>query len=426
MRKIVMLSMVMLGLFSSIPRIQALEDYEYKGLSLNIYADGVTRVEYWVDVNPTLARINVTTLGTQIRNLVVKDQEGDLLDSMVVNGHILVNVLGSKSIYIEYVTPELTKKDRAMWSLQASLPIDSDIRIPEGATILSLDPIPLGISIVGDSTTLTMPSGNVSLTYMIGVVGTREHSLAVINDAEETIDELVDDGIIVNEAGTMLEYAWDAYENERYVSAEEYAQQAKSSAVDTGLAATNALSSIDAVKSAIEVARDAGRTSRLDEASAKLVQAQLAHDEGRYADALSLAEEALTYVQQSRAPSPFTAQNIIISIGLTSVIVILVAWRRMSRPPHEDVEISIDIEPIIRDYPLLRLEEKEVLRHIADTGEGIFLSELRERFELPRSTAWRMVRRLEEMGVLETETVGRETFIRISTVRNKEEPHEPD
>jgi uncharacterized membrane protein len=32
---------------------------------------------------------------------------------------------------------------------------------------------------------------------------------------------------------------------------------------------------------------------------------------------------------------------------------------------------------------------------------------------MPRSTAWRTVTRLEEMGVIETERVGRETFIRL-------------
>jgi uncharacterized membrane protein len=61
----------------------------------------------------------------------------------------------------------------------------------------------------------------------------------------------------------------------------------------------------------------------------------------------------------------------------------------------------------------LRMDEREALRFIASKAEGVFVSELRDRFELPRSSAWRMVRRLEGMGVIETERVGRETFLRL-------------
>lgn len=422
MRKTILFSIILLITFSSIPRIQALENYKYSGLSLNLYADGVAHVDYRVDINPVLARSNVTILGGHVTNLIVKDQDGDLLESTVLEGVILVNVLGSKSISIEYITPDLTAKEGAVWTFQVFLPIESDIRLPEGATILSLDPIPIGISVVGESTTLTMPSGNVSLSYMMGVIGTREHSLAVINDAEEAINELVNGGIIVDEAVGLLDDAWNAYRSERYANAEEYARLAKLKAVETGQAAYSALSVMDSVRAAIETAKGVGRTSGLDEANAKLDQAKLAHDIGNYVDALSLAEEALTHVQRSKAVSPFTAQNmIIIALGLTGVIIVFSIWRRMSKLPEEDMEVDVDIESIIEGYPLLRLEEKEVLRYIGDTGEGIFLSELRERFDLPRSTAWRMVRRLAEMGVIQTETVGRETFIRISQGRNDAE-----
>ena len=81
MHKTIFLSLILLVTFSSIPRIQALEDYTYTGLSLNLYADGVAHAEYRVDVNPILARTNVTILGRHITNLFVKDQDGDLLES---------------------------------------------------------------------------------------------------------------------------------------------------------------------------------------------------------------------------------------------------------------------------------------------------------------------------------------------------------
>jgi uncharacterized membrane protein len=61
------------------------------------------------------------------------------------------------------------------------------------------------------------------------------------------------------------------------------------------------------------------------------------------------------------------------------------------------------------------MDDREAVRFIASSGEGVFISELRERFDLPRSSAWRMVRRLEDMGVIGTEKVGRETFLKLKT-----------
>jgi uncharacterized membrane protein len=55
------------------------------------------------------------------------------------------------------------------------------------------------------------------------------------------------------------------------------------------------------------------------------------------------------------------------------------------------------------------------VRYINDSNEGVFITELRERFDLPKSSAWRMMRRLEDMEVIETEQIGRETFVRISS-----------
>ena len=45
----------------------------------------------------------------------------------------------------------------------------------------------------------------------------------------------------------------------------------------------------------------------------------------------------------------------------------------------------------------------------------MFASELRERFDLPKSSAWRMIRRLEKEDIVETKKVGRETYVQIST-----------
>jgi hypothetical protein len=81
--------------------------------------------------------------------------------------------------------------------------------------------------------------------------------------------------------------------------------------------------------------------------------------------------------------------------------------------PQEVVDVDLDL--IFEENRFLRLDDKEVIRFIHESGGGVFASELRERFRLPKSSAWRMIRRLEREEIIETRKVGRETFIQISS-----------
>ena len=395
----------------------AASGYTPESLSLKVFADGVTSVEYRVGVSPTLARVNVTAVGHPVRNLVVKDQDDEILESRLVDGEILVNLLGARAAVISYTTPGLTRKEGQMWGLEAELPVEANIVLPSSATITSIQPFPLSIGIVGETTTLTMPAGNVSVGYIIGVVGTKEHALAVINDAEEAVQELDSQGVKVDDSTSLLDAAWQAYHAENYVQAEELARDARDAAEDALEAASGAFTSIELAESSIQVAVEAGRTSLTEEARTRLEQARALYDQGDYEGAATLAEEARVDAEASRRPMGFGFALWAVPIGAAAVL--LFAYTRRGRAPAGEELPSIDLEATFEAYPELRMDEREALRFVASKAEGVFVSELRDRFELPRSSSWRMVRRLEEMGVIETERVGRETFLRLRGVEER-------
>jgi len=411
LRKLGLTLFFLMAMAPLISPVLAVVDYTPKSLSLKVFADGVTGVEYRVSVNPTLARVNVTGVGYQIHNLAVKDQDGEILGSSLVDGLIVVNALGTRTVVIGYTTPGLTLKDGPVWALDVELPVESNILLPASATILSMRPMPLGIGIVGGVTTLTMPPGNVSIGYIIGVVGTKEHALAVINDAEETISEAVGMEVKVGDASSLLEGAWEAYLAENYIQAEELARDAKSEAEKILGSAIQASSAIDQADSAGQAAVKAGRTSGLTDVEVNLEQARALYTLGDYDGAAVLAGEALVSAEDSRRP--FNSGFFLWAIPLGGVVVLLFLYlRKREERPQEDVP-EVDLDAVFEAYPQLRMDEREALRFITSAGEGVFVSEIREQFSLPRSSAWRMVRRLEEMGVIEEERIGRETFLRL-------------
>ena len=112
-----------------------------------------------------------------------------------------------------------------------------------------------------------MPGGEVEVSYTIGVTGTRERAMAIIDDAKAAIDGVKAEGIIVDEAEGLLQQAKDALASGLYAEAEQIAEDAKASALDTRGLANSA------------VAEDAGKTVGLDGAKDLLREAEAAYED---------------------------------------------------------------------------------------------------------------------------------------------------
>ena len=61
----------------------------------------------------------------------------------------------------------------------------------------------------------------------------------------------------------------------------------------------------------------------------------------------------------------------------------------------------------------LRHEDKGVLKFIDESGGKVLESELRQKFLLPRTSLWRLVRRLERMGYVRVSKVGMQNVIEL-------------
>ena len=110
---------------------------------------------------------------------------------------------------------------------------------------------------------------------------------------------------------------------------------------------------------------------------------------------------------------PFTISTyLIIVFGVGLVVTTMFLSRKSVRPQKKEI-YQVDLEKVFSQHNHLRMDEKEVLKFIANAKEGVFVSELRKRFDLPKSSAWRMMRRLEGEGIIITKSVGRETFVQM-------------
>ena len=151
-------------------------------LVLTVYPDGFVFVYYTLLGDQTFPTLNITVFGEVLEALLVVDAEGLPLEYSVSNSTLNVYSLGTSEIRVTYLTQDLTSKERRYWMLTLDSPINVGIILPIEATIISLNKVPDMIETNNDKIMLFMNSGLIKITYVIGIIGTREHAQIVLNE----------------------------------------------------------------------------------------------------------------------------------------------------------------------------------------------------------------------------------------------------
>jgi len=93
-------------------------------------------------------------------------------------------------------------------------------------------------------------------------------------------------------------------------------------------------------------------------------------------------------------------------VALTAIVLSALLIVRRRRGPN--------VEKILKAYPQLKKEDKEVIEFLAERGGKAFEAEIRERFpDMPRTSLWRLVRRLERMEIVEVKKIGLENQVQL-------------
>ncbi len=409
-------ALILLILISSTPLAVGQEYYSPNDLSFTVYDDGYVVVDYTVDVDPTMVRVNVSLFGSLYQNLLISDQDLLILDSTPTVGGLTIDTLGAISASLWYETTDLTGKAGQIWTFAVSAPITSTILLPEGSTIISLSDVPLEMGSLNGRVLLTMPLGDLEISYTVGVVGSKEHALAIINDAENTIEAIQATGVLTPNADDHLENAYSTYDAGLYPEAEQLAAQAKTSAEDTAADASATTLAIENAISAISDADEDERTEGLEAAQDKLAEAESSYALGDYTGALELAEEAQDLAESATGKG--SGSNMLLYAGLVVVAGgIGAAYILMGRSKKAPVlqAVSFDLDRLFGEHPNLRMDDKEVIRFLAQNRGETFAAEVRERFDIPRTSLWRMIRRLEGEGIIEVATIGGQSLVRLDS-----------
>ena len=90
----------------------------------------------------------------------------------------------------------------------------------------------------------------------------------------------------------------------------------------------------------------------------------------------------------------------LIAIAIAVVVFLLLAFIFVRRR-------GPNVQKIFKAHPQLRQEEKDVILFLAEKNGRAYEAEIRDRFpDLPRTSLWRLVRRLEKMEIVKVKKIG--------------------
>jgi uncharacterized membrane protein len=390
----------------------ALADTIPQKLSITVQGEGVTRLDYIFQGEITRLQTNITLLGETFIDLFIFNEDGLPLEYDENENWLTVYSLGSSLVNVTYLTAELTGKTSIIWSLNTTVPISTEIILPIGATIISLNTIPLEINSLDGRTILVMPAGPVDIKYTVDILDSEVLADEAINLAEIMIHDAENIGAIVTSAKTLLSEAKTLFLQSSFLASEEIANQAIEVVEETLENMMLAEAKITAAKTAIQVAQDSGNTIGLDDAESFLMDAETKFEEGDYEKALIHADEAFEAALNSEKPE----NNTYYYIAILAVILLVGAFwviRRRSIIVRPQIKIEIDLERLFHEHPELRMDDREVLKYLAENDGEAFAFDIRERFDIPRTSAWRMIQRLQRYEVVDERKIGGQSLISI-------------
>jgi len=260
--------------------------------------------------------------------------------------------------------------EAGVWTLSLESPYNMTVRLPEDAEVIFLNEVPLSINTEDNRIILYLFPSIWEISYVLPIIPLVDFKVTNLQVTPNEVKpgEEVTVSVLVTNAG-------------REAGSYDVVLKINGSIEDTK---TVMLSGGESTEVKFKISSEKAGTYNVEVAGLK--------GEFKVKEAPSTMIPAIEYM-------------VFVLIVSVVVIGILFVWR--GRKPN--------IEKIIKDHPYLRQEERDVLVFLAENNGKAFESEIRKRFpEIPRTSLWRLIRRLEKEEIVKIRKVGPGNMVELN------------
>lgn len=435
--------------------------YQVNSVFIGILSNGDSIVQYDLRLKSNTSEITLPLIGGNINEILVRNYLSKYLAHTFnsVTNEIKINSQNESQIRITYQTPDLVNKQEREWSFLIDSAFPFTVKLPNDAVVTNLgEQSPSLIRKLGGQNLLSFDKGRISIDYVIGYAGTREQATISINSAELDLAKAESEHLGINLGGVkdILLNAKTALNQSNFIDAERLA--------------TNASDLSSTITESFEVSKEmmSNATRKIEEfqdmnvdtsqASEFVSKSNIEFSQGNYPKAIEYATLALNSLDVPRQEQPFlyssTAYLLLIPLAVSFGFFILRKYKRKSNPQVQDTvnkndpynsdnqtniykensfveqqspgeeQTNTEVTPekstlqnfvsdAIRQKGNLKPEEKDILLYISEKEGAAFEGEIRNKFILPKTSLWRLIKRLERENLIEVTKIGGQNLIKI-------------
>jgi uncharacterized membrane protein len=125
-----------------------------------------------------------------------------------------------------------------------------------------------------------------------------------------------------------------------------------------------------------------------------------------------ITEHSLQQQTQTNTPWPLIAA--VLSFPIITSIAFALWFRKRKKPSQpKEPKTEVDVDKLFERETHLRPEEVQVVHFLAEKHGTSFEAELYEKLNLPRTTTWRLLKRLEKMEIIDIRKSRRQNVVSI-------------
>jgi uncharacterized membrane protein len=98
---------------------------------------------------------------------------------------------------------------------------------------------------------------------------------------------------------------------------------------------------------------------------------------------------------------------------IASIALALLSRKRKTPRQQKEIEQEVDVDKLFEREKYLRPEEVQVIYFLAEKHGTTFEAELYEKLNLPRTTTWRLLKRMEKMEIVDIQKSRRQNVVSI-------------
>jgi len=353
-------------------------EFQFDSTDLQVYRDGLVHVTQNLVVNETLPVFSFSLLGSLVDNLVVLDENQTVLDYELATDNLTVFSLGATTVSVEYDTHSLTSKEAEVWTFLVDSPYNLTVVLPEDSTIVYLNGVPASIDTNGNMISVSLVAGFWEISYTFPLISPASFMVSNLDVSPAEIkpnDEVTVSVTLTNIGGQTGSYNVPLVVNQILE--------------DTQFVTLN---------------KDESTTVQFELTKQNLGTYTI--DVDGLVQSFLVTENPVNNNGDSSGDSnsfPFEYLVVVAAVVIAIVAVFFIFRRK-----------GPNVNEIFEKNPQLNLEEKNVIQFLADNKGHAFESQIRKKFpDIPRTSLWRLVKRLERLEIVNVEKIGLENKVEL-------------